>query len=397
MKRFFAAIVLLTLLVPTQAQDNSGDGTSGKYIGSELPLSYAVPFLMIAPDARSAGMGDVGAATAPDASSIHWNPAKLAFIDNRMGISLSYTPWLRNLVNDISLSYVNWYYHWDREQTVAASLRYFSLGEIVFTNDTGEPTGVQSTPNEFAIDLAYSRLLTENWSGGIAFRYIRSDLYGGYVNETSGESKAASSFAADISTYYNKTIRLKNRREAHVTFGANISNIGNRVSYFSTDDKQFIPTNLRLGLGFSIDMNEYNRIGVYADLNKLLIPSFRSDSVDDNGKPIYLMPDISVFQGMTESFYDAPGGFSEELHEYNYSLGLEWAYRQQFFIRGGYYHEHESKGNRKYASIGAGFKLNVFGLDIAYLMPTSGNNNPLAKTIRFTLAWNMQQKGKKRR
>jgi hypothetical protein len=331
-------------------------------------------------------------ATSPDVNSLHWNPSKYAFIEKDMGLSVSYTPWLKNLVDDIHLAYLTGYQRLDREQVISGSLLYFSLGNIIFRNEFGDYEG-QHTPNEFAIDAAYSRRFGERFSGGIAFRYIRSDITGGaYIGGT--ESKAGNSVAADVSMYYrNPGIQIQDKT-MDFSFGLNIRNIGSKISY-TTVKKNFIPTTLKMGTAFNFHLDEYNSLMFTTDLNKLLVPTppaYKVDSIgdpvtDDNGDRIILSgmdPQVSVPQGMLQSFYDAPGGIKEELHEIKYSVGLEYWYQDVFAVRTGYFHEHQTKGNRKYFTVGMGVKLNVFQADFAYLIPRY-QNHPLANTIRFTL------------
>ncbi len=358
----------------------------------ENTIRYSVPFLTIAPDSRAGGMGDAGVATSPDVNSLHWNPSKYAFIQKDMGLSVSYTPWLNNLVDDIHLAYLTGYNRLDREQVISGSLLYFSLGDIIFRDQFGEYRG-QHTPNEFALDAAYSRKFGERFSGGIAFRYIRSDITGGaYIGGS--ESKAGNAVAADVSMYYyNPGIQLDDK-VMDFSFGLNIRNIGSKISY-TTIKKNFIPTTLKLGAAFDFQLDQYNSVMFTTDLNKLLVPTppaYLTDSSgavieDENGDRIILSgkdPQVSVPQGMLQSFYDAPGGFKEELHEIKYSVGLEYWYQDVFAVRSGYFHEHQTKGNRKYFTVGVGLKLNVFKADFAYLIPRY-LNHPLANTMRFSL------------
>lgn len=347
-------------------------------------LRVAVPFLTIAPDSRAAGMGDAGAATTPDANSQHWNPAKLAFMDKEWGVSFSYTPWLRNLVNDINLTYLTGYYKLDKEQVISSSLLYFSMGEITFTDNIGTLTKKHS-PNEFAFDFAYSRKFADLVSGSIAFRYIRSDLTGGYSQQGSSASKAGSTFAGDVSMYYQQPL-VVDGKNAQAALGLNISNIGAKISYNDNATKDFIPINLRLGGRFSIDYDQYNTVSFVLDANKLLVPTpplYNSNNEIVKGKD----PNVPIAQGMLQSFYDAPGGMKEEAREISYALGFEYWYAKQFALRAGYFGEDKTKGNRKYFTLGAGLKYNIFNLDFAYLIPQSGQNNPMANTIRFTLSF----------
>ena len=344
-------------------------------------ISTAVPFLTISPDSRAGGMGDVGAATAPDFASQAWNPAKYAFLDANTGFSVSYTPWLRKLVDDINLYYVSGFYRIDKMQTVAASLRYFSVGSITFKQNAADP-GYQIKPNEFAIDASYSRLLSEKFSGAVAFRYIRSDLSGGMVESM----EAGNSFAADVAFFFKTPIGGK-KSNSDLSAGINISNIGAKISYDGGTTKEFIPTNLKLGAAYHTDIDEYNAITVALDVNKLLVPT---PSLNADGQQSYAEEnkDVSVISAMFKSFNDAPGGFDEELNEFTTSIGAEYLYNKQFALRAGYFNEHENKGNRKYVTVGTGLKFNVFNIDASYIIPVN-QNNPLANTIRFSLAFNI--------
>jgi len=384
----FTLLVLSCLSVKAQISDTVS------ITGGLNALHIAVPFLTIAPDSRSAGMGDAGAATTPDANSQHWNPSKLAFIDKEYGVSFSYTPWLRNLVPDINLTYLSGFYKFDKNQTISGSLLYFSMGEITFTNNSGDEI-TKHNPNEFAFDFAYSRKFADVISGGIAFRYIRSDLTGGYSQSGSSSSKAGSTFAGDISMYYQQPLIIENKK-AEAALGLNISNIGAKLSYNDNATKNFIPINMRLGGRFSMDLDQYNSISFVLDANKLLVPTppiYYSDGTIAKGKD----PDVSVAQGMIQSFYDAPGGMKEELKEISYALGFEYWYAKQFALRGGYFYEDKTKGNRKYFTLGAGLRYNIFMLDFAYLIPQAGQNNPMANTVRFTLSFDFDKSVKKKK
>lgn len=363
--------------------------TTDELTGADLnSIQSAVPFLTIAPDSRSGAMGDVGAATSPDISSQHYNPAKYVFMDGQGGAALSYTPWLRNLIPDINLAYLVAYKKFGREQALSGSLRYFSLGNIVFTNIYGEAQG-NFNPNELALDVAYSRLFSDHFSGAMAFRFIRSDLTGGqYVGDV--ESKAGISFAADLAFYYTNDIDLGDK-DGVLSFGSNISNIGRKISYTDDEDASFIPTNLRLGGNLLVDIDNYNSFAFALDLNKLLVPTPPVYDDENSDSIIFGMdPDVSVPVGMLHSFYDAPGGFEEELREIMISTGVEYLYREQFAVRAGYFYEHETKGNRKYFTFGVGLKLNVFEIDFSYLVPTT-STNPLANTVRFTLGFDFDK------
>lgn len=357
------------------------------YLGQELnTITTAVPFLMIAPDARSGAMGDAGVSSTPDAASMHWNPAKYAFIEKDMGFSISYSPWLRALVSDINLAYLVGYKRLDDRQTIAGSLLYFSLGDITFTDIQGEVIG-NYKPNEFSVDLTYSRKLGPVWSGAVSLRYIYSNLtQGQYV--AGAATHAGHSMATDVAFYYTKEINIKNMDNAWINLGINISNIGAKISYSDDNtEKDFIPTNLRFGPSLTIDFNEYNRFSFMIDVNKLLVPTPPIyDTVDGEWTIVKGMdPDIGVVKGMYQSFYDAPGGFNEEMREFSFAIGTEYWYDKQFAIRGGFFWEDKTKGNRKYFTLGAGLRYNVFGLDFSYLIPTD-QKNPLENTLRFTLS-----------
>jgi len=363
-------------------------GQSNNYLGQELnTITTAVPFLMISPDARAGAMGDVGVASTPDAASMHWNAAKFAFIEKDMGFGISYSPWLRELVNDINLAYLTGYKRIDDQSTFAASLLYFSLGDITFTDVIGNTIG-NYRPNEFAVDAAYARKLTKNLSGAVALRYIYSNLtQGQFVGGAA--TKPGTSVATDVTIYHEKTYRLKSRQEMTMAWGVSISNIGAKISY--SDDntaRDFIPTNLRFGPRVTFDLDEYNTLSFMVDVNKLLVPTPPIyDTIVINGERQIkegMDPDVAVVTGMMQSFYDAPGGFNEELRELNFGLGAEYWYDKQFAIRAGYFHEHKTKGNRKFFTLGAGLKYNVFGLDFSYLIAMD-QRNPLENTLRFSL------------
>lgn len=356
-------------------------------------ITTAVPFLMIAPDARGGALGDAGVASSPDAFSMHWNPAKYAFIDKQMGFSLSFSPWLRKLVNDIYLGYLTGYYKIDDRQTVAMSLRYFSLGEILFTDEIGNPLNYYQ-PYEFALDGTYARKFSEKWSGGIAGRFIYSNLtQGQYVG--GAESSAGISVAADVSVYYQTPVELGDI-DGTFAWGMNISNIGAKISYSQTNiKKDFIPTNFRIGPSLTINIDEYNTMSFMLDINKLLVPTPPIYLRDTNGQFVVgpdgerviesgMDPEVSVVQGMIQSWYDAPDGFSEELREFSFGGGIEYWYNKLFAIRGGFFYEDKTKGNRKFFTLGAGLKYNVFGIDFAYLIPLE-QQNPLENTLRFSL------------
>jgi hypothetical protein len=347
-------------------------------------IQTVVPFLTIAPDSRSGAMGDAGVATTPDTYSQHWNPAKFAFIDGKAGVGISYSPWLRNLVPDINIAYLTGYYRIDQKQVASASLLYSSLGDVPFTDDFGN---LERTfkPNELAFDLGYSRIFAENFSGGMAFRFIYSNLTGG--SYSGGDAtKPGISFAADISGYYRKDITMFSK-DGELAFGLNFSNIGSKMSYSDGQTSDFIPMNMRLGTAGTIKLDNFNKLTLAIDFNKLLVPTppvYNNDMEIIAGKN----PNVGVPVAIFQSFYDAPGGFKEEINEITSSIGLEYWYNEQFAIRAGYFHENESKGNRKYFTAGAGFKLKGFNIDFSYLMPTV-SNHPLARTLRFSLAFDI--------
>ena len=349
-------------------------------------IQTAAPFLLIAPDARSGAMGDVGVAISPDANAMHWNPAKLAFMENPTGFSASYTPWLRNLVPDIDLGYLSFYHRLDERNTIGGSLRYFSYGSIQLTDNSQNDIGVYS-PNEFSIDGTFARKFGENFSLGTAIRYIRSSLSNGQFNGQ--EIRPASALAADVSAYFKKGTVLLGK-DAEVALGVNISNIGTKVNYSDAAEKSFLPTNMKLGGATTFNIDELNKFTVALDFNKLLVPT--SPILDENGKIIDGKdPNRSVPSGIFGSFSDAPGGFSEELREISYSLGTEYWYNKQFAVRAGYFYENPTKGDRQYVTVGAGLRYNVFDLDFAYLLANQ-QKSPLAQTLRFSLMFNFAKK-----
>ncbi len=385
LSRLYLLIIVFFFLV----RPNYGQITTGEITGQLNTITSAVPFLMIAPDSRGGAMGDVGVATSPDASSMHWNPAKYAFVEKDMAIAISYTPWLRELIPDINLAYLSGYKRIDEDQTIGFSLLYFSLGNIIFTDIVGNTSG-QFNPNEFSLDLAYARAFSDRLAGSLAFRYIYSNLTGGYF-VGGAESNPGMALAADVSLFYqNKDIVMAGNYDATFAWGLNFSNLGSKISYSKDSDKDFIPINMRLGAAYTIHFDDYNSLMGTVDVNKLLVPSpplYYSDSVDITNDPVIRYgydPNVAVPVGIFQSFYDAPGGFREEINEITYSLGLEYWYAKQFAIRGGYFHEHSTKGNRKFFTLGIGLRLNVFGLDFSYLIPMY-QNNPLQNTLRFSL------------
>jgi len=357
-------------------------------------ITTAVPFLLIAPDSRAGAMGDAGVASSPDANSMHWNIAKLAFIEKETGVSISYSPWLRKLVPDISLSYISGYKKLGDDKAIGASLRYFSLGDIKFTNDQGDAIG-DFNPSEFAFDLGYSQKFGERFSGGLAVRYISSNLTGG-IDAEGQQTKTGRSFAVDIGGFYtNDEVEVFGQKSIF-NLGLSISNIGSKISYTNDAIKDFIPINMRLGQSLTFVLDQYNSFTILTDVNKLLVPTPPIYAKDESGSPIIDPitgeqeiaagedPNVPVVSGIFQSFSDAPGGFSEELKEYNISAGLEYLYNKQFAVRAGYFHESATKGDRKYITAGLGLKLSVFSIDFSYLIAMT-QLNPLANTVRFTL------------
>lgn len=366
-------------------------GTNAQDVKNQLnPVYHGVNSLAIAPDARAGGLGDVGAATDPDVNSQYWNPAKYPFCISRGGISLNYTPWLRQITSDIDLANITGYYRLGEYDALSASLRYFSLGEVEVDADIIKPY-------EMAVDVAYSRMLSETFSAAVGLRFIYSDL--GYKLDDS--VTPGSAFAADIAMYHNGYVNI-GQHESQLGWGLNINNIGSKVSYDDGNTSEFIPTNLRLGTSLLIPIDEYNTLTIAADANKLLVPTrptmeqyieeTGADEQDYSGYTSWLMDqgyyNVSPITGIFKSFSDAPGGFKEELQEIQWSVGLEYAYNNQFFVRAGYHYEHPNKGNRKYYTIGAGFKMNVFSLDAGYIISAS-QTNPLDQTLRFSLAFDL--------
>lgn len=383
-------VLLITLLFSPRLFSQSSDESNA--------IQTVVPFLTIAPDSRAGAMGDAGVATSPDIYSLHWNPAKFAFIDGKGGTGISYSPWLRNLVPDINIATLTGYYRFDKKQVICGSLIYSSLGYIDFTDETGI-TAMTFRPNEWSFDLGYSRLFSDNFSGGIAFRMIYSNLTGGYTSQ--GEAtRPGLSVAADISGYYQKDLTLLDKN-GMLSFGLNFSNIGSKMSYSDSQTSDFIPMNMRFGTAYSINFDSYNKVTVTIDLNKLLVPTppvyYEIGDTTSTGSVVTTAhseieygkdPNVGVPVAIFQSFFDAPGGFKEELRELTFSYGVEYWYNNQFAIRGGYFHENETKGNRKYFTAGAGFRLNGFTVDFSYLMPTV-QNHPLARTLRFSLSFDI--------
>lgn len=379
MTRIVAVIVAAITVLPLVAQDKKDMFN---------PVNTSVTSQTIAPDARAAGLGDAGAATDPDVVSQYWNPAKYPFTISRAGVALNYTPWLRQLVSDMDLAYLAGYYRIGDYSAVSASLRYFSLGEVFLS--TGESGGDNMTinPYEMSMDVAYSLMLSEKFSIAAAVRWIYSDLTYDYTQDTS----PGSAFAVDLAAYYQNYLNIGSR-ECQLGLGLNISNIGSKISFGGDNNSEFIPTNLRLGASLMVPIDEYNRFTITADANKLLVPTYpkqnEGESTEDYQQRVQKdYYDVSSISGIFKSFGDAPGGFKEELQEIQWSVGAEYIYHDQFAVRAGYHNESENKGNRKYFTVGAGFKMSVFSLDAAYVIATA-KSNPLDQTLRFTLSFDM--------
>ena len=388
MIRYLAFLIFLNLPVFSQSTILSGQDTSRR------PIITAVPFLLISPDSRGSAMGETGVATSPDVNSVHWNNAKLAFIDKKYGFGMSYVPWLGKIVDDMSVSYLSGFYKLDQVQTVGLSMKYFDLGEIQLTDNQGLSLGVEN-PKELSTAFTYSRKLTNDLSIGGSARYIWSNLTGSISNYS--DAKAGNSFSVDLGVYYNKEISLVNRT-SELSFGSHISNIGGKITYGSSKSLDFIPVNLRVGTSLKTFLDQYNSITLAIDLNKLMVPSPPIYEVDINGNYVIdpttnqakilkgKNPNRSVLSGIFSSFSDAPDGFSEEIKEITISTGLEYWYREIFSLRGGYFLENMDKGGRKFLTLGLGIKYNNLGVDFSYLS-TPQNDHPLAETMRFSLSF----------
>lgn len=374
--KILIAVVLLLKVTGSVAQDTKS---------AFNPVDHAVISQTIAPDARAGAMGDVGAATDPDVNSQYWNPAKYPFCISRAGLSLNYTPWLRKLVNDIALAYVAGYYRIGQYAAVSGSVRYFSLGEVFTSMDENAMT---VKPYEMSVDVGASLMLSEKFSIAAAIRWIHSDLRFDYTEDAS----PASAFAADLACYYQNYLNI-GQRECQLGLGLNISNVGSKIKYYGDDRSQFLPANLRLGASLMVPVDDYNRFTIAADVNKLLVPTVPKqndgESTEDyQQRVLNEYNDVSSISGIFKSFGDAPGGFKEELEEIQWSIGAEYVYHDRFSIRAGYHNESENKGNRKYFTVGGGFRMSVFSLDVGYVISTS-KSNPLDQTLRFSLAFDM--------
>ena len=385
---------ILLLFLVFIAKFNFAQSYVNSSINSQRAITTSVPFLMISPDARTGALGDCGVALPDDLNANHWNAAKLPFNEKQGAVSISYTPWLRTLVPDVSLSYLSAYGKINDRSAVSGSLTYFSLGEIQFTDQTGGSLG-NFTPNEFAGDVAYAQKLSDNFSVGVAFRFIYSNLAGGF-NQSTNPISPGKSYAGDITCYYKNDKEIQHYK-VNYGWGAAITNIGSKITYTTSQYANFIPINLRIGGYGQVEIDKYNTIALMVDLNKLLVPTNPIYALDSNGrqvtgsngKPLIqsgLDPNVPVIQGMMQSVYDAPGGFSEKMQEITISTGMEYWYDKQFAIRAGYFYENPTKGNRQFLTMGMGVKYNVFGLDASYLV-SFGQHNPLENTLRFTLTF----------
>jgi len=360
-------------------------------------ITTGVPFLLIAPDARAAAMGDMGVATSPDAFSQQWNSAKYVFSETKSGVAISYTPYLSKLVNDIFLGNVTYFNRLNDNSAFAASFKYFSLGDIEFVQDEFSEALVQR-PNEFTVDVSYALRLSDQFGMSVAMRYLQSDLK---LNIGDNDTKAASTFGVDISGYYQSEEEAYNDFNGRWRGGFAIQNLGPKFKYDEAGQDNFQPTNLRLGAGFDFILDQYNTVGVTAEFSKLLVPTppllgfddTDEDGVQDADEPTYIVsgqdPDVPFLSGVFQSFGDAPGGFKEELQEFTYALGAEYTYQDSFAFRAGYFNEHETKGARKFFALGAGFKYNVINVDLSYLFSASQVQSPLESTLRFSLTFNL--------
>ena len=368
--------VCLLLAVNLRAQDTKSQFN---------PVEHAVISQTIAPDARAGAMGDVGVATDPDVNSQAWNVAKYPFCISRAGIALNYTPWLRQLVNDIDLAYVAGYYRIGDYASVSGSLRYFSLGEVMTSLDENAMT---VKPYEMSVDIGAALMLSEKFSLGVALRWLYSDLRFDYTED----AKPASAFAADLGVYYNNYINI-GQRECQLGLGWTVQNIGSKIKFYGDDRSQFLPATMRLGAALMVPVDEYNRFTITADASKLLVPTVPKQNdgestADYEQRVIREYSDVSSISGIFKSFSDAPGGFKEEMQEIMWGVGAEYIYHDQFTLRAGYHHEAENKGNRKYFTVGGGFRMSVFSLDVGYVISTA-KSNPLDQTLRFSLAFDM--------
>jgi hypothetical protein len=382
-------LILSSLFSYKTFAQGSPSATGQVFDTTRRPITTAVPFLSISPDARAAGMGDAGVAVSADANSTFWNPAKIAFSDKKYAVALSYTPWLRQLVNDMSISYLSGFYKWDDKHAVTLAMTYFDLGDINFTDGTGTSIG-DYRPREFAIRSHYSRRLTDNFGLAVGAFFVNSNIANIYFTgngTSSSQAKAGVSGGVDISTFYEKKAMSIGGIETDLAFGAAISNLGAKISYTGENQRDFIPTNLRIGGAGTAKLDEFNRVTLALDLNKLMVPTPPLVTSQGNVVKGQYARDIPLLSGIFSSFADAPGGFREELQEWIANIGAEYNYNDMFMARLGLAMEHKNKGDRKYATVGIGARYQIFGLDAAYMIPFE-RRNPLAETFRVTLSLN---------
>lgn len=385
-KAKFIVFILVQVVVcySVKAQVSGGPTVTGQSSDEQRNvITTAMPFLLISPDSRSAGMGDVGVALSADANAIQWNASRLAFVEKEIGASVSYSPWLTSIgVNDMSISYLSGYYRLDQEQVVGISMKYFDLGSIFFT-DTGVPgDGLEASPKDFSIAVAYARKLSDNLSASLTARMARSNLFGDYQGSSLQDPKPATALGVDLGLLYTKPL-VFNGNDSDFSAGLQVSNISNKITYSNSDNEQFLPINLKIGTAFTTALDAYNSLTVSIDLNKLMVPTPNPDDSTTNSNNIGVLP------GMFGSFSDAPGGFNEELREISIASGVEYWYNNVFAVRTGYFYEHLTKGGRQYFTAGLGFRYQVLGLDFSYLIPVA-RQNPLGETLRFTASFNME-------
>ena len=390
LKSVWAFVAVVCVYMWTGSIDATAQVSYNGIDGRRNYINTAVPFLRISPDARSGAMGDVGIALSPDANAVYWNLAKLPFAAQKTAVSVTYTPWLREMANDLFLADLSAYHQLDNEQAIGVSLRYFDMGQIQLTDIDGASLG-NTHPREFAIDAGYARKLSDNWSMGVAFRYINSNLVSGIKLESGNEYRSGSAFAGDISASYIKNVSYGDNRSGTWSFGATLTNLGTKIAYTKDKtDKFFIPSNLGVGGAYTHHLNNYkHQLTLALDINKLLVPTPDTADGDRNGIPDYR--EKSSISGIFNSFGDAPDGMSEELRELMYSVGIEYWYDNMLAIRAGYFNEHETKGDRKYVTLGVGLRYNMLGVDFSYLVPSGSSvqKNPLSNTLRLTLSVNL--------
>ncbi len=385
-KAKFIVFILVQVVVcySVKAQVSGGPTVTGQSPDEQRNvITTAMPFLLISPDSRSAGMGDVGVALSADANSMQWNAARLAFVENEIGASVSYSPWLTSIgVNDMSISYLSGYYRLDQEQVIGISMKYFDLGSIFFTDTGVQGDGLEASPKDFSIAVAYARKLSDNLSASLTARIARSNLFGDYQGSSLQDPKPATALGVDIGLLYTKPV-IFNGNDSDFSAGLQLSNISNKITYSNSDNEQFLPINLKIGTAFTTALDAYNSLTISIDLNKLMVPTPNPEDSTSNRNNIGVLP------GMFGSFSDAPGGFNEELREISIASGLEYWYNDVFAVRTGYFYEHLTKGGRQYFTAGLGFRYQVLGLDFSYLIPVA-RQNPLGETLRFTACFNME-------